>query len=79
MQGVITAIRKMVTLREAHLPRVLMNCILSPGSLSAAAVVNQPARLLTPRAESAMAGKTNISLWFPSNLFPKERKKILRR
>lgn len=32
-QGVIITIRKMVTLRHAHLPRVLMNGILSPVSL----------------------------------------------
>lgn len=45
MQGVIMTIRKMVTLRLAHLPSILMNCIfslLSCCSLSPAGVVNPP-------------------------------------
>ena len=46
MQGVITTIRKMVTLRHAYLPSVLMNCILSPSlcSLSTAGLVNRTER-----------------------------------
>lgn len=50
MQGVIMTIRKMVTLRHAHLPSILMNCILSLMpccSLSAAGLVNPTVRTVS--------------------------------
>lgn len=84
MQGVIMTIRKMVTLRHAHLPSVLMNCILSLlscCSLSTAGVVNPKARTMGKHLELVSCGwkGTYLSLFFPFKYFSKRKKEECRR
>lgn len=74
------AIRKMVTLRHAHLPRVLMNCILSvpsPCSLSTAGVVNPTIRAAGEHLGLVCsAGKgTYFSLFWVLQIFFQKKKK----
>lgn len=73
-------IRKMVTLRHAHLPSILMNCILSLlycCSLATAGVVNPTAGegcRQIPRASLLWLERYVVLFFFPSNICPTEEK-----
>lgn len=85
MQGVIMTIRKMVTLRHAHLPSTLMNCILSLlycCNLSTAGVVNPRAGAgcrQTPRASLLWLERYVVLFFFPFKYLSKRRKAGSRR
>lgn len=80
MQGVIMTIRKMATLRHAHLPSVLTNCLLSP-------VLPQPidswdcqsdgngCRQAHTASLSWLERHIFLSFFFCKYFFPKEEKK----
>ena len=78
MQGVITTIRKMVTLRHAHLPSVLMNRILSPSpcSLLTAGLVNRTVRAAGRHLGPVCGGwrGTCFSLFFVPQVFFQKKK-----
>ena len=79
MQGVITTIRKMVTLRHGYLPSVLMNRILSPSpcSLSTAGLVNRTVRAVGRHLSPICGGwkGTCFSLFFVPQMFFQKKKK----